>query len=220
MKAIKKNRRYRKLIIVLGIIAVLIITSFVVVDKMVAPAVLSIAEARVKSIALRELNRITNDVSESIQYTDLIQVTQDAQGNVMVIQANTIRMNMLASELTDLAQNKISNIDTQNISVPLGTAIGGQLLAGLGPDINVKVIPAGSVSAEFFSQFEEAGINQTRHSIHLQITAQIRLVVSSAYKSVEVTTQVPITETIIVGKVPQSYLNVSELDEALNLWSP
>lgn len=81
----------------------------------------------------------------------------------------------------------------------------------------VKVVPAGSVSSEFLTEFTSAGINQTRHRIYMQLSATVRIVIPTGAKLVEVLSLAPIAETVIVGNVPDSFVNVEEVDDMLNL---
>ncbi|MFT9497099.1 sporulation protein YunB [Anaerosolibacter sp.] len=134
----------------------------------------------------------------------------------LVTQGNTMMMNMLASEVALTVQDKIKNIKTSAVKVPLGNVFGSQLLAQHGPNINIDVTPIGMVNVDFKTEFEESGINQTRHKIYLIVKTQVRIIVPFSSDSTEVVTSVPIAETIIVGKVPQNYIFVPK-DEMLNI---
>lgn len=81
----------------------------------------------------------------------------------------------------------------------------------------VKVVPVGSVSSEFVTEFRTAGINQTRHKVYIRIRANMRIVIPTGAREVEVVAQVPVAETVIVGQVPQSYVNVDSTEDMLNL---
>jgi sporulation protein YunB len=123
----------------------------------------------------------------------------------------------LARDTSTLAQNEIRSLGAEGITVPLGSITNSKLLSGRGPDIKVKIIPVGSVSTNFSDEFKQAGINQTRHKIYLELETQVRIVVPLGSDIINVSTRVPITETIIVGDVPNSYVNVDNEDQMLNL---
>ena len=90
-------------------------------------------------------------------------------------------------------------------------------MSGWGPNIKVKIIPVGSVSINFSDEFKQAGINQTRHKIYMEMQTQVRIVVPLGSDIINVATKVPITETIIIGDVPDTYVNVDNEDQMLNL---
>ncbi len=87
----------------------------------------------------------------------------------------------------------------------------------MGPDIRVRMTPVGSVSVDFTDEFHAAGINQTRHKIYLLLKTQVKIVVPLGSEVINVSTRVPISESIIVGDVPQTYVNVADEDQMLNL---
>ena len=82
------------------------------------------------------------------------------------------------------------------------------ILARYGPQLKVSIEPIGTVSVDFKTSFESAGINQTRHTIYLEAKTQVKVVIPLTTSTKEVKVKIPICETIIVGEVPESYVNV------------
>jgi sporulation protein YunB len=209
-----KNR-----ILIIGIsILAFLLTSFLLIDWGIKPTILAMSEAKVEYIAVLAMNNAVSQIlGGNIKYTDLTDVLTDKNGKITMIQYNTILINTLARETSNLAQNEIRSLGTEGISVPLGSVTKSKLLSGRGPDIDVKIIPVGSVSTDFTDEFRQAGINQTRHRIFLLLKTQVRIVVPLGSNVINVSTKVPIAETIIVGDVPDSYVNVADEDQMLNL---
>ncbi len=195
------------------LLCLLSIYGFLLVDKKIKPAVLAIAEVKAKEIATRAINESVNlKVSEDIKYEDLISIRTDTEGNVTMMQANTVMMNKLASEVALSVQDNIKKIKASSVQVPLGNVFRSQLLAQYGPKININVTPIGMVKVDFKTEFEESGINQTRHKIYLVIKTQVKIIVPFSSNTTPVATSVPVAETVIVGKVPQNYIFVPERD--------
>ena len=144
-------------------------------------------------------------------------VTADETGQVRLIQANTPEMNRLAARVSLLSQEKLQTARDQVVRVPLGSALGMTLFAGAGPKIEVHVLPVGSVHAAFHTDFQTAGINQTRHRVTLQLTAQVQLVIPTGARVVEASTQVAMAESIIVGEVPETFTDVGNDMDMLDL---
>ena len=93
--------------------------------------------------------------------------------------------------------------------MPLGTVSGITYLTGRGPRIRVTFTPAGSVYSEFCSTLSSSGINQSLYRVNLRLTASIRLIVLPGIsRSIKVSSEAAIAESIIVGEVPQVYTNV------------
>ena len=181
------------------------------VDREIMPTVLAIGELRAQDITTRAINQsIAIVLKQSIDYEDLISIKKDSDGNITLMQANTMLMNKVASDVALTIQDHFSRIKTTSEYIPLGNALGSQLLAQHGPKIELAVTPLGMVNVNFGTEFEHSGINQTRHRIYLIIHSTVRVIVPFSSKTIEVTTYVPIAETIIVGRVPVNYVNVPE----------
>ncbi|NMA95478.1 MAG: sporulation protein YunB [Clostridiales bacterium] len=194
------------------------ILGFTIVDQGIKPTVIAMSEARVEHMATIAMNNaVEKTLGSDIKYTDLVNILTDNNGNITMIQANTVRMNNLASDASSMTLFEITKMGDQGIEVPLGSMFNSRILAGRGPNIKIKIIPVGSVSTEFDTEFENAGINQTRHKIFLNMRAQVRVVVPLGSDVVSVSAKVPISETIIVGDVPDYYVNIDEKDKILNL---
>ncbi|WP_053957609.1 sporulation protein YunB [Inediibacterium massiliense] len=213
----RKIKSSLKAFISIILIFLVLIYGFLLIDTKIKPAFLAIAEVKAREIATRAINEsINSKISEEIKYQDLISIRTDNEGNVTMMQANTIMMNKIASEVALTVQDNIRQIKTSNVSVPLGTVFGSQILAKYGPRININVTPIGMVNVNFKTEFEHSGINQTRHKIYLVVKTQVRIIVPFSSKAAMVQTSVPVAETVIVGKVPENYIFVPK-DQMLNL---
>ena len=89
--------------------------------------------------------------------------------------------------------------------------------AGKGPDINIGVVPVGSVLPELKAEFISVGINQTYHRIYLNLNTNVNIVIPSAHNSIGTVTEVSICENIIVGKIPETYLNSNSMQDMMDL---
>lgn len=218
----KSRRRNRGLSIniyiylIVVVILMLTVYGFVIVEQKIKPTVLAIAEIKAKEIASKAINEsIKSKITDEIRYQDLYFIRTDNDGSITFMQANTIMMNKLAADVALEVQKQIKNIEIDgktSIRIPLGNILGSQLLAQYGPKINIKITPVGRVSVNFFTEFQNSGINQTRHKIYLNVNSQVKTIIPFVSKAVSVESTVPIAETIIVGKVPDNYINVPEKD--------
>ncbi|MCT4593385.1 MAG: sporulation protein YunB [Anaeromicrobium sp.] len=216
-KRVHKRRSF-KVFISLTLIFLFSIYGFIFIDKKVKPAFLTIATVKAREIATRAINQSVNEkINEHIKYEDLIFIRTDINGNITMMQANTVMMNQVASEVALSIQDNIKKIKTSSVSVPLGTVFKSQLLAKYGPKITINVTPIGMSSVTFKTEFEESGINQTRHKIYLVVTTQVRIIVPFSSQAASVQSEIPIAETVILGKVPETYMKVPK-DEATNVF--
>lgn len=204
----KRRRRVLPRLVIVFLVPILL---FVFADVNLRPVILAMAEARARVMAVQAMNDAVYEVmGDGGIYSDLMSVVLDENGRVSLMQANTARMNELATQATLCVQRNLDSIASQGISVPLGAAMGSKLLAGSGPAVHVQIVPVGDVSTEFKSEFTSAGINQTRHRIFLQISTNVRMIIPTGTKSAAVTAHMAVAESIIVGDVPQSFVDVAD----------
>jgi len=196
-----------KVLVFLLIFAGLAVYGFWLVEIHLKPTLLAIAEARATLIATQAINNvITEKVSRSIDPQSLVTVKLDNRGRVVFIQPNTLEFNKLAAETTIEVQNALKLVTEERVTIPFGQVFGSQIIASLGPKITVTIIPLGTVQVKVVDKFEQAGINQTRHMVYLYATTSIRIVVPLVSSTVNVQTQVPLSEYVVVGEVPSTYV--------------
>ena len=150
-------------------------------------------------------------------YDDIIEIGMDNEGNITNFQVRSIMINKLAREIGKTAQQNLEIMGSEGVDIPVGTLTGIPMLVGIGPKITFKVQPIGTLSSSFSSEFMSAGINQTNHRIYLNIQASVSMVLPTASRNIITNTQILICESIIIGKVPDTYLNSDSLDEMMNL---
>ena len=215
MKPARKKRYKRWIALVLLILAFI---GYLLIDAAMRPTILSITEEQLRAIGVKAMNdAVRETIGADVNYSDLINIEKDSNGRITLVSANAVMMNNLAAQTANTAQEKILNIGKQGIGIPIGTILGGQLMTGRGPNIVIQVEPVGSVTSDFQTEFEDAGINQTRHKIYLVLNASVRILMGSVSQTVEIASQVLISDTIIVGDVPQSFVDVANEDDMLNL---
>ena len=193
--------------------------SVLLAERNLTRVVLSLAQAQARALAVRILNEAAAEIlaAGEVTYDTLMHITTDEAGRVRLIQANTPEMNRLAAKVSLLSQQKLQDTRDQAVRIPLGSALGLTLFAGAGPKIEVRVLPVGSVHAEFHTDFQTAGINQTRHRVTILLTAQVQLVIPTGAQTVEASTQVAMAESIIVGEVPETFTDVGNDMDMLDL---
>ena len=156
-------------------------------------------------------------LSDELRYEDLVNVERDEKGNIVAVSANALKINKIARDTASISQSNLKNLSLNGIPIPLGALTGIEAFAGLGPQIPFRIIPVSSVSCDFFSEFESVGINQTKHSIYLNVIADISIVMPSRTENFAVITEILVGEFVIVGSVPDTYLQTDIFGKELPL---
>lgn len=197
-----------KAVIAIALILIILL-SFSVVERNLTPAILTMAETRAHQIATETIHRILYErVLANVSYNDLVFVHKDNQQRITMMQANTIKISQIISQANLEIKERLRSLQQEAVYVPLGQVLGSRILANYGPKIKVEIIPVGTVNVQFHDEFQQAGINQARHILYLNIHTVVSIVMPTASRSVAIDNQVPIAETIIVGEVPNTYFGV------------
>ncbi|MGM9524312.1 MAG: sporulation protein YunB [Faecousia sp.] len=149
--------------------------------------------------------------SGEIDYDRMISVEKDAKGNVNALHTNIAEINRLKTSILKRVDEKLENLSMEELSVPIGSVLLPELLSGRGPKIPVRVLAVRTSDAVFRSSFESAGINQTKHSIMIDIHVVITILTWAGTQEIAVDSSVVAAETVIVGTVPTTYFGMEEL---------
>lgn len=202
-----RKRKKKKALILLFIFFLFISLSLAYVFCVVNPVVVEATSHLIYSLSTSAVSDAVYDVlnQENITYEDLVSVQYDANGDVTMISLQTDKLNILARKIYQVAQVYFDNMGKTGIDVALGTFTGLPFLAGVGPKINLKLIPIGAMTANFTSHFSSAGINQTNHSLYVRLFASISMVLPAYTTTIDSETQLLVAESVIVGDVPDVY---------------
>lgn len=209
-KAAKLKRRRKIVQKIVAIFTAMVIVALAIALwvywKSMTPTILDIAQVQVKAQTTQAVNEAVLSVLQGVDYTDFVTVEKNSQNEVVLITANSNSVNQLARNASIVTQGKINTLFQQAISIPLGTLSGIPLLSQLGPDVNIVIDPVGTVQCSFVSHFETAGINQTLHRIYLNVSSTVDVIIPSSHQVVQIDTPILVCETVIVGKVPDTFL--------------
>ena len=205
----KTHRQWNNKRLLIALIATLLLALllFIHFQRNVTRVLLSISEATMRASTTVAVNdAVYYTLSDEMRYEELVTISRNAEGNIISVAANPLKINKIARDTASISQSNLKNLSLNGIPVPLGALTGIEAFAGLGPNINFRIIPVSSVSCDFFSEFESVGINQTKHTIYLNVIADISIVMPSRTENFAVTTEILVGESVIVGTVPDTYL--------------
>ncbi len=208
----------RKSFTILGVIFAVFALFMCYTKYLVTPLIVETCNAQVKVTATKCINyAITEAMNQNIAYDDLINIVTDSGGKISMIQANSVQINVLSKLINRVTLAQLSNYASSAVQIPLGAFTGISIFSGLGPKVNIDIYPYGDVHCSFISDFSSAGINQTIHKIYLSVDTSIRVVLPLKTITVANSGQVVICESLIVGEIPEVYLQSGVLTEMLNL---
>lgn len=180
------------------------------------PYIKNIAIGKADYILQKIHNEAIVDVLKKDNYDDLINIIRDSNNKITGIQTNTVKVNMLKSKIVNEITNKLNSIKNKTIAIPLLAFLRNPFILEKGPVLNISIRPISITKTELNSTFISEGVNQTKHQLDLICKTEITIVLPSVRIKHKNSTLIPISQTIIVGEVPQSYTNVTTSQEKLD----
>ena len=179
-------------------------------DRQLRPVLETLAETEVRNAVTAAVsNAISAGIVENaVSYDDIITVETDGSGQVTALKSNMAGANLLRTQLLEAALAEVSGLSERDFSIPLGSLLGMDFLSGRGPGVRVAVLSAGAAGAVYRNEFTAAGVNQTLHRVLLEVSVTVRILLPGRILEASVTSPVCIAETVIVGQVPGTYLQL------------
>ncbi|MCL2672271.1 MAG: sporulation protein YunB [Clostridiales bacterium] len=211
------KRKTRRALAAFVVVLVLLLVGFFYLNVQVSRVLEGLSAARVESVAASAMNNAILDILGGADAQQALLSIYSAEQGVYLLTANSARLNVVAADCAQAAQQRIAELGEQGVSIPFGTLTGIPTLANMGPKITLKFTPAGAVRSSFSSEFRSAGINQTLHRITLKLSATLRVILPGQSYQLNVVAEATIAESVIVGQVPNTYVNVENEDQMLHL---
>lgn len=209
----KPMPRAQRILFFIVTLFLLLLTVVSIIFIQLRPLIFKMAKTAVTDVVGIEVNDVITEetLSGSFDYSKLVTLEKDNAGNIAALVMNTAMINTLQTRISKGVFKYVSNEIINDLKIPIGNVIGSVLFSGWGPNITIKILSVADVDTKFTNSFEEAGINQTRHEIYLDVWVDIDIMVPGyEAETITVTTQVAVAETVIVGKVPNVYANMGD----------
>ena len=178
----------------LGILLLLVLALFFLLRSKYRLVIDDLAKTQV----MNTTSDLTNDAIAKqiavgdIQYDRIVFFEKDLDGRITALKTNMSEVNRLKTDILNIINDEI-------LALP-------ELLSGKGPAIPVHILSIRNSDANFVSHFSQAGINQTMHRLNMEVSIDVAVLVLGQTSSFTMSSEVVVAETIIVGDVPQTYL--------------
>ena len=201
-------RWFHRLIHSFVIVIILILAIFLLLREQYDRVIQSLAETQITNTTSDLTNdAIARQIAEGdIRYDRIVYFEKDLDGRITALKTNMSEVNRLKTDILNLINDEILALDTMDLGIPLGSLVFPQFFSGKGPQIPVHILSIRNSDAVFASNFSQAGINQTLHQLTMVVSIDVAMLVLAKTSSFTVTSEVVVAETVIVGEVPQTFL--------------
>ena len=202
------KRFFRRLKIILILFLIVLTVAFFWLRRAYRDVIRDLAETQVKNTTSDLTNdAIAKQIADGVvQYDRIVYFEKDLDGRITALKTNIGEVNRLKTDILNIINDEILALDHSDIGIPIGSLFLPELLSGRGPVIPVHILSIRNSDANFVSHFSQAGINQTLHQVTMEIAIDVSVLVLGRTTSFTIESQVVIAETVIVGQVPNTFL--------------
>lgn len=202
------KRVLRRILCLTAVLALLAVAVLLVLRTKYRKALTELAQTQVKNVTSDLINdAVDREIAEgTIQYDRLVYFEKDLEGRITALKTNMGEINRLKTETLALINQEILDMDSSALGVPIGSLVLPEVFAGRGFSIPIEILAIRNSDASFSSSFSQAGINQTLQQMKMDVFVDVTVLILGSTESFTVSSQVVVAETVIVGQVPNTYL--------------
>ncbi len=178
-------------------------------EKRITPKITSLAEAQAKAHLTQVINQTVGEMAEmgELDYDRMVRTIRDSSGEVIYLEVNTGMLAGAKSHLVERIRKSLEENKKFTLKVPMGSLTEWNLFSGMGFPVRVRLFPIESAEGEIYTVLEDCGINQTRHLIRVDVSVSMLVVLPGENVTVETKVSLPLGERVLVGDVPEIYLD-------------
>lgn len=205
---IKKLKKKLRILFIFIFICIFLL--IMVIEFRLQPVLHNIYRSDVTSMLTQIINRAVNEETDTLTYNDLVTIETNRDGHIVLMQPDLQLVNNISSNISLRIQQHLNQSKSRTVEIPVFQIFGIEILSQYSPKISAQIIPYGYVRTSMNDVFKSAGINQTRHKIYLRIKTKVNVMVPFLSEDIIVDTEFPITEAVIVGQVPETFISLDE----------
>ncbi|MBO5772428.1 MAG: sporulation protein YunB [Clostridia bacterium] len=208
-KVVKPKNKYGAKVLC-AVLVILFITFIVSLyfRQICYPNAMTVCQAEVQALSVKCVNNaVISVVGNNQKLDEIVQIERDEQNRIMSVRFDSSQINNIATQISLSVQQEINDINEFEIAIPIGTLSHSPMLVGWGPDVVFVVNPISSVLCTITTDFVSCGINQTLQRVYVEVETKVEVAIPLMSSTVETTTPVLLSETLIVGQVPDTYLS-------------
>lgn len=205
----RRGNKVGNILIIISIIT-LICASFFIIQ--IRPLIKTLAINEAEYIAIKTINETVNReiLENSYNLDNLVLLEKDKDDKITAVKTNMQSMNLLKTQTILSVYETLNNFENLDVNIPLGAIINSEFFGTMGPNIPIKLMNLSTADAIFKNEFESTGINQTRHTISLEVSADLSVVFPFGNEKINITSEFIVMETILMGSIPESYTYIDD----------
>ena len=182
---------------------------WIFINNYITPQSFSLAEIQIKQDCQDTFNSALNQVLSDPGFSNLLDIEKDENGQIKSVVANSDRITNLQNKAYTYELSYLQSLNDRGISINTGAII-SPITTGWGPDLIVTIRSKGNIQASYYTRFQTEGVNQTRIQVYIRLQQEMLLLLGLSTRDYQVSNDLLVADTILLGKIPQSYISGSQ----------
>lgn len=155
------------------------------------------------------VNTTVHQVMEQVAGSEYYTFQTDSTGRITALSVNVDQISQITTGILDVTM-KTDDGAPLELDIPLETLIGINLIQGLEIPLPVRILMLTTPDVNYHNELISAAINQSKYQLYLHVDVEIDILIPWERSTAEVETDVLLAETVIVGDVPGTYIEVEQ----------
>lgn len=174
----------------------------------------------IDTISINQLEYlVTNIINNSVydcmdkgdyRFENLVHADKNSSGAISAMNIDPYMANRMKSQIAAEITDRVNGISNDDLDITIGELIGYCGLGSWGPRLPLTVTPNGNVYIDFSQEFQSCGINQVKNTVMVDVTVEVSAMMPFFKNSSTVHSSVIVADGVIVGEVPQTYIQFGE----------
>lgn len=206
MKVVKKKRFKQKLALFLIVFDIIITYLYFSATKLILYFGGETFKSEVSNCSYYAVEKC---LEMNFDFNEITNLSTNENGDIILLSTDTLLVNFVAKKLSLDCYDFMNATVSDGFEVPIGAFTGIKFLSGFGKKVTIKLSTTLSVSCKIIRKFEQAGINQTRQILSSVICTEIIMFAPFFKEKYYDEIEVVLCDNIIVGKIPNTYLDAT-----------
>ncbi len=190
------------IIILIASVISIFINSLNRLETKLMPTFVAMTEIQVKQIIGACIDEAIINMHDKSKYkaSDFYTISYDENGNVSLIENNSILINEITNDISYSLDNSLSNLDSVKLEINIFDALLPELFDEVGPKYKMDIMKDGYAAVNYNSEISEISGNQTNFKAFVEIEVSVKLLSPLFNDKIIVNRKVLIVDSIISTK--------------------
>lgn len=171
-------------------------------ENKLMPTFMSMCEIKVNQIVNMCIGDIISMLHEGYEYQseDFYKVHYDENGNVSLIENNSILIGKLTNDISYMLENMLTDLDDVELELKIFDVLYPEAFDEFGPSYKMQIMKDGYSNVNYKSEMKEISGNQTSFSAFIKVDVYIKILSPLYNDSIVVSKNIQLIDTIIGAK--------------------